>query len=105
MKIMVINSRADRPDRSKQLAEAMALWPRAHRYVLMGSGVYILLRFAAASGMDPSSLVYTEGMAVERIFEEIVGLSDRKAMVMGIGNLGGPGLELVNHFRNRSVLS
>jgi hypothetical protein len=44
-------------------------------------------------------------MTVDRIFEEIVGLSNEKAMVMGIGNIGGPGLELVNHFRNRAVLS
>jgi len=26
-------------------------------------------------------------------------------MVMGIGNIGGPGLELVNYFRNRSTLN
>ena len=26
------------------------------------------------------------------------------ALVMGMGNIGGPGLDVVRHFRNRSIL-
>jgi poly-gamma-glutamate synthase PgsB/CapB len=103
-KIMVLNARADRPDRSKQLGEALVKWPLADRYVLMGSGVYGLFRTAVASGLDSSLFVYAEGRAVNQIFEEIVGLCSTSAMVMGIGNIGGPGLELVNYFRNRTIL-
>jgi gamma-polyglutamate synthase len=100
-KIMVISSRADRPDRSKQLGQAIATWPRADNYVLMGSGVYALFRTAIACGIDSSKFVYAEGIKVEEIFEEIVGLSKKSSMVMGIGNIVGPGLELVNYFSNR----
>jgi poly-gamma-glutamate synthase PgsB/CapB len=103
-KIMVLNMRADRPDRSKQLGEAILNWPHADRYVLMGSGVYVLFRKAVASGMDAAKFVYAEGMTVGRIFEELMGLAGQSAMVMGIGNIGGPGLELVNYFRNRSTM-
>jgi hypothetical protein len=71
----------------------------------MGSGVYVLLRTAVASGVDSAKFVYAEGMSVDRIFEEILGLSGKSAVVMGIGNIGGPGLELVNYFRNRTMLS
>ena len=42
-------------------------------------------------------------MSVDRIFEEIIGLSGRSAMVMGIGNIGGQGMELVHYFHNRSA--
>ncbi|UCF83228.1 MAG: poly-gamma-glutamate synthase PgsB [Desulfobacteraceae bacterium] len=104
-KIIVLNARADRPDRSKQLGEAMAKWVQPDNYVLMGSGVYVLFRIAVASGMDASKLVYAEGMPVDRVFEEIIGLSTPSALVMGIGNIGGPGLELVNYFRNRASLA
>ena len=103
-KIIVLNARADRPDRSKQLGEEMAKWTQPDNYVLMGSGVYVLFRIAVANGMDASKFVYAEGMPVPRIFEEIIGLSAPSALVMGIGNIGGPGLELVNYFRNRSSL-
>jgi gamma-polyglutamate synthase len=101
-KIMVINARADRPDRSKQLGEALASWPPADRYILIGSGVYIIFKRAVASGIDASKFIYAEGMKVDRIFEEIMGVSDKLAMVTGIGNIGGPGLELVNYFHNRT---
>lgn len=29
----------------------------------------------------------------------------RSALVMGMGNIGGPGLELVRYFRNRELLT
>ena len=103
-KVMVISARADRPDRSKQLGEAMIHWPEADRYVLMGTGVYVLFRSAVSSGMDSSRFVYAEGMTTGQIFEEIVNISGQSAMVMGIGNIVGPGLELVNYFRNRTIL-
>lgn len=103
-KIMVINARDDRPDRSKQLGETLGSWPIADRYLLMGSGGYVLFKKAVATGVDSSKFVYAEGMTVSRIFEEIVGLAGKSAMVMGIGNIGGPGLELVHYFRNRTLL-
>ena len=103
-KIMVINARDDRPDRSKQLGETLSSWPAADRYLLMGSGGYVLFKKAVAQGVDSSKFVYAEGMPVSRIFEAIVGLAGKSAMVMGIGNIGGPGLELVHYFRNRTIL-
>lgn len=103
-KIMIISARADRPDRSKQLGEALPAWPQADHYILMGTGVYVLFRTAVAAGVDSSKFLYAEGMTVDRIFEEIVGLSGRSALVMGIGNIVGQGLELVNYFRNRVAL-
>lgn len=104
-KIMIINARADRPDRSRQLGESLGVWPAADRYILMGSGVYVLFKKAVASGVDSSKFVYAEGMTVARIFEEVIGLSEGSALVMGIGNIAGPGIELVHYFRNRTVMN
>lgn len=102
-KIMVLNTRLDRPDRSKQLGQSLQQWPPADRYVLMGTGIYVLFRYAVENGIDAARFVYTEGMPVDRIFEEIIGLSGRSTLVMGLGNIGGPGLELVHYFHNRSA--
>lgn len=103
-KIMVLNARDDRPDRSKQIGGALGNWPRADRYILIGSGVYVLFRKAVASGIEASKFVYAEGMRVDRVFEEIMAASGKSAMITGIGNIGGPGIELVNYFRNRTKL-
>ena len=103
--IMVINSRADRPDRSKQLGEALPKWPQAYRYLTVGTGSYLLMRTAVAKGLEASRFVFAEGMGVEQVFEELMGLAGKSAMVMGIGNTAGPGLALVRFFRNRAETS
>ena len=46
--------------------------------------------------------MFAEDLAVHEIFERIVGLVERSALIMGMGNIGGRGLALVRHFKNRS---
>lgn len=103
-RIAVFNCRADRPDRSRQLGEAAVHWPRAHHYVLIGSGTYLFARYATRHGLDPLQLVFAEDRRVEEIFEAIVEVCGRSALVMGMANIGGPGLDLVRFFANRSSL-
>ena len=101
-RIMVINCRFDRPDRSRQLGEAIPGWRPADRYLLVGTGTYVFARTAAAAGLRPSLLSPLEGSDRAAVFEEIVGACGRNSLVMGVGNIGGIGLELVRHFRNRA---
>lgn len=103
-RIMVLNCRADRPDRSRQLGEAVPGWTRADRYVVMGSGTYVFVKYAVMAGLEPSQVVYAEGLSTDRIFESIVGVSGRRSLVMGIGNIGGGGLDLAAYFANRTTL-
>jgi hypothetical protein len=49
-------------------------------------------------------VILAENRRVDEIFESIVELAGRSTLVMGMGNIGGPGLEVVRYFRNRSVL-
>ena len=83
-KIMIINARDDRPDRSKQIGEALINWPPADRYLLIGTGGYVLFKKAVSSGVDSSKFVYAERMTVARVFEEVVGLAGKSAT--GHGN-------------------
>jgi poly-gamma-glutamate synthase PgsB/CapB len=102
-RIAVFNCRADRPDRSLQLGKACVAWRPPDHVVLMGTGTYLFARAAVSGGMDSSRLVFVEDAKVDQIFETIVSLVGRSALVMGMGNIGGQGLELGRYFRNRSV--
>lgn len=103
-KIAVFNCRSDRADRSVQLAEALCEWSPPHWAVVMGSGTQIFARFATKFGFDASRIVFVEGLGVEEIFERLIELGGSSAMLMGMGNIGGQGLDVVRYFRNRETL-
>lgn len=100
-RVFVVNCRFDRPDRSHQLGEALARWPRADRYLLLGSGTYVLARTAVAQGLPIGALVPLEGAGVEAVFEEIIGACGESGLAVGAGNIGGIGLDLARYFANR----
>jgi hypothetical protein len=103
-RIMVINCRLDRPDRSRQLGEALSTWPPADWYFLVGTGTYVLARTAVACGLPSTRLMPLEGEATTMVFEDILGACGRTAVVMGAGNIAGVGFELLRYFRNRARL-
>jgi poly-gamma-glutamate synthase PgsB/CapB len=101
-RIAVFNCRADRADRSVQLGKDFGEWTPADHVVLIGSGTHLFARAATRAGFDVGRLVFAEDLPVHEIFERIVGLVERSALIMGMGNIGGHGLSLVRHFKNRS---
>ena len=103
-RVAVFNCRADRADRSRQLGQALAAWPAADRVVLIGSGTHFFTRAAVRAGVDSDTLVSAEGADVNEIFETVVEQAGRAALVVGMGNIAGPGMGLARLFRNRSVL-
>ncbi|GMU24849.1 MAG: hypothetical protein AMXMBFR13_49200 [Phycisphaerae bacterium] len=101
--IAIFNCRSDRPERSQQLGAACVHWRPADHYVLIGSGTYLFARAALKSGLDFSRIVIAEHNPVHEVFEKVVALAGDSAVIMGMGNIGGPGLDLVQFFRNRSM--
>ena len=103
-KVMVINCRVDRPDRTLQLSQSILDWQTADYYVLIGTGSYPLMRRLVDAGFDASQIIYAERMGVAQIFEELLSVAGHQTLLMGVGNIKGPGLELVKYFKNRSRL-
>jgi poly-gamma-glutamate synthase PgsB/CapB len=103
-RIAIFNCRSDRADRSDQLGRACADWFPADHYVLMGTGTYIFARAASNAGVSTLKLLVVEGRRVDEIFESVIALVDRSALIMGMGNIGGHGLDLVRYFKNRSLV-
>jgi poly-gamma-glutamate synthase PgsB/CapB len=102
-RIAVFNCRSDRADRSEQLAESYARWTQADEVVLLGTGQYIFARAAVKSGLDPTRLVFVDQDHPADIFEILLGLAESSALVMGLGNIAGPGLALAEYFANRGT--
>lgn len=101
-RIAIFNCRLDRPERSRQLGEACVTWPRADHYVLIGSGAYIFARAASRRGLEVGRMMVAQHLPVNEVFDRVAGLAGKSALVMGMGNMGGPGLELVRYFKDRS---
>jgi len=101
--VAVFNMRADRPSRTMQIAKDTTFWHHAERVVLIGTGAYLFARMAGKTDFDTSRFVFADQMGVEEIFESILEASGRNSLVVGMGNIGGPGLPLVRFFHNRAL--
>jgi poly-gamma-glutamate synthase PgsB/CapB len=99
--IALLNCRADRADRSLQLADACLRWKPADHYVLIGSATDVFARRALSQGLDPSRLTRAENVETNRLVGMLNHCAGRSAMVMGMGNISGPGLDLVDYFQRR----
>jgi len=102
-RVLVVNCRQDRPDRSQQLGQSVTQWPPADYYVLIGTGTYIFAKTATEAGIDPLKLVFAEDLPAPDIFETLLEYSGKTSLIMGIANIGGVGLDVVRYFANRST--
>lgn len=100
-RVALFNCRADRTDRSVQLADACLKWQPADRYILVGSATDVFAKRALANGMNPSRLLSAERLPTTHVLNNIQTQAGRSAMVMGMGNIAGPGMQIIDYFRSR----
>ncbi len=98
-KIALVNCRADRADRSQQLGEAVVGWTVADYYVVSGTGTAFFVHAAERAGIDRFRLVVAEGEDAPVLAQRLAHLSGAEGLVVGLGNIGGVGLELLDHLR------
>lgn len=101
-RIAIFNCRADRPDRSQQLGRVIADWPGADYYLLIGTGTFMFARAAVDAGIDSLKIVLAEALKADEVFERVLELAGDSALVMGMANIGGVGIDVVRYFANRS---
>jgi len=98
-KIALINCRADRAERSQQLGAVVVRWTAADYYVVTGTGTHFFVVAAAQTGLDPSRVVVAEGEQAAVLAQRLAHLSGGAGLVVGLGNIGGVGLQLLDHLR------
>lgn len=100
-KVALVNCRVDRPERSVQLGEACVRWTPADHYVVTGTGTTFFVHAAERAGLARSRLQVLEGARAPALAESLAGLADPEGLVVGLGNIGGVGLELMDFLRSQ----
>ena len=100
--IVIANNRADRASRTAQLADMLVDKVRADHYLLIGTNTKLLLEELGRSGMDLAEVIDLGGAEVEDIFEKCVELTPRSSRIVGVGNIGGIGRDLLGYFKARA---
>ena len=110
-RVIVMNCRADRPDRSKIMAEAIVNWSVPDQIIVTGTGTDVFVRAAVKSKIDSSRLISLGKASNEEILEAIASGDDFElgnerhhcVMIMGIGNVAGIGWALDQCFQQTPV--
>lgn len=98
----IVNCRADRPERSIQMAEMCASWTNMDTVLAIGTGTDIFVKKALALGISHRRLFAIEREPAEVILKRLAEVSGRVGLLMGVGNIAGIGMQLVDVFRARS---
>lgn len=101
-RVMVMNCRVDRVDRSVTMAEACADWAPADRYVIIGSGTDMFLRRLLRRGVPAEKILCLGNATAHEVVTSLLeSMRDREVqptLLVGIGNVAGPGMELADGF-------
>lgn len=101
-KVLVVNCRADREDRSKQIAEAILEWEKPDLVVLIGTGTDVFVSFykkyAKSLGIERAQVIVCEGMEPLEILEKTYNTQKAESyMLVGVGNIKDIGMSLVDY--------
>ncbi|HUU23378.1 MAG TPA: poly-gamma-glutamate synthase PgsB [Phycisphaerae bacterium] len=101
-RILVVNCRADRLDRSRQLGQMMAGRVRADRYVVVGAETRMAIQPARDAGLEADRVVDMEGASSEEVFAGLLEAVGGDTLIVGMGNIKGIGEDLSARFREAS---
>lgn len=100
--VMLFNNRGDRMRRARDLAPLFGGVLRADRYVLAGERTAQLADLAARR-VPRDALVDLGGRGPDEVWERAAALAGPGGTVVGVGNIGGFGMELLERLREREV--
>ncbi|HHS50534.1 MAG TPA: poly-gamma-glutamate synthase PgsB, partial [candidate division Zixibacteria bacterium] len=101
--IVLANNRADRAGRTAQLAKMLAEKLIANYYLLVGTNTKLLAEELARAGMDETLVDDLGGADVAEIFGRCMELTPRHSVIVGVGNIGGAGRDILAYFEARTA--
>ncbi|MBI1884010.1 MAG: poly-gamma-glutamate synthase PgsB [Chlamydiae bacterium] len=100
-KIVLVNARADRIQRSEQLGVLIARSLPADVSILAGDFTKAIQDEAIQLGLDEKRIENLGGQTVETLFEKVLDCTPERSIVFAVGNIGGMGQEIVDFFKHR----
>ncbi len=95
-KFVIINNRGDRQTRTIQLADFVDQLDADHFFVV-GTSTELMVSLMLKRGMDKARISDLGGKSCVKVYEKIFNIIKKEAFVIGIGNIGGIGHELVEY--------
>ena len=104
-RIVLLNTRQDRMDRARQLAElAGRKLNRDMDYLmLIGQCTEVVKGMAVDYGVDPGRILCVGWNTPACVFENALSVTERSSTIVAIGNMGGMGGQVADYFENRSL--
>lgn len=99
--ILIVNLREDRSDRSKQLAQEVNNWQDVDSIFLLGLGSNLFIRECSKELLEKVEISIFEDPTASLIAESILSEIQEDCLIVGIGNIAGIGLEIIDFFKNR----
>ncbi|MCB0804302.1 MAG: poly-gamma-glutamate synthase PgsB [Bacteroidales bacterium] len=105
IRIILLNTRQDRLDRAKQLAELTGsrLSSETDYVILMGQSTEVVEHLTIGFGLPRKKVVNLGWTTPDKIFEKVLALTPGQSTIVAIGNMGGRGAETVEYFKHRSI--
>jgi len=103
-RIVLLNTRHDRLDRAKQLAEMVSnkLNEEVDYLVLMGQSTEVVETMTTGYGFLKSKIINIGYTTPDVVFEKILSITKTASTIIAIGNMGGAGAETAEFFEHRS---
>ena len=73
--------------RSREIAQAAALWSHTDHFIVIGGGTILFLREANRLGIKPERLTVEEGASANDVVETILEVSGKRAVITSIEDI------------------
>ncbi len=106
-RIVLLNTRQDRLDRAKQLAEMVGkkLRQEVDFLILIGQSTEVVEGMTTSNGLSNKKILNMGWTTPAKVFEKVLHVTNQKSTIVAIGNMGGMGAETAEFFENRSSIN
>jgi gamma-polyglutamate synthase len=104
LRIVLLNTRQDRLYRADQLAEMVAkkILSEIDYLILIGQSTDVVENTAINYGVPKKKILNLGYTTPDRVFEEVLSVTEKTSTIIAIGNMGGMGAETSEFFEHRS---
>jgi poly-gamma-glutamate synthase PgsB/CapB len=104
LRIMLLNTRQDRLYRADQLTEMVGtkMQDETDYLILIGQSTDMVESMAIGYGIPKRKIINLGYTTPEKVFENVLAVTEKMSTIIAIGNMGGMGAETAEFFKHRS---